>query len=61
MIFQNINDELIKGRGAQYNPKNRFLKGEYVQEHSEGIDDWELEERKTEYIYMMRAKRSSMK
>lgn len=51
MIFQNINDELIKGRGAQYNPKNRFLKGEYVQEHSEGIDDWELEERKTEYIY----------
>ena len=38
-------------RGAQSNPKNRFLKGEYVQEHPEAIDEWEQEERKTEYIY----------
>ena len=37
-------------RGAQFNPKNRFLKGEYVQEHVEGIDDWEQEKRNTEYI-----------
>lgn len=29
-----------KGRGAQLNPKNRFLKEEYVQEHAEGIDEW---------------------
>ncbi|UYQ92446.1 PA0069 family radical SAM protein [Chitinophaga horti] len=29
-----------KGRGAQINPKNRFLKGEYAQEHAEGIDEW---------------------
>jgi len=43
--------EYIKGRGAQINPKNRFLKGEYIQEHAEGIDDWEQTERKTEYIY----------
>ena len=51
MIIQERNDEFTKGRGAQYNPKNRFLKGAYVQEHSEGIDDWEQEERKTTYIY----------
>lgn len=50
MINQQANDRFEKGRGAQYNPKNRFLKGEYVQEHSEGIDDWEQENRKTEYI-----------
>lgn len=30
-----------KGRGAQFNPKNRFLKNEQVREHIEGIDDWE--------------------
>ena len=41
----------IKGRGAQINPKNRFLKGEYGQDHVEGIDDWEEKERKTQYIY----------
>lgn len=51
MIFQNSQDEFIKGRGAQYNTANRFLKGEYVQEHAEGIDDWEQEERKTSYIF----------
>lgn len=51
MIFQNTNDDFIKGRGAQFNPKNRFLNGAYVQEHVESIDDWEAEERKTTYIY----------
>ncbi len=51
MINQVANDRFDKGRGAQYNPKNRFLKGEYVQEHVEAIDDWEQEERKTEYIF----------
>ncbi|MGX5819995.1 PA0069 family radical SAM protein [Chitinophaga lutea] len=29
-----------KGRGAQLNPKNRFLEQEYAQEHPEGIDEW---------------------
>lgn len=29
-----------KGRGAQLNPKNKFLAGEYAQEHPEGIDEW---------------------
>jgi DNA repair photolyase len=51
MINQKANERFDKGRGAQYNPKNKFLKGEYVQEHVEGIDDWEQELRKTEFIY----------
>ncbi|HTN45141.1 MAG TPA: PA0069 family radical SAM protein [Flavipsychrobacter sp.] len=46
-----MTDDYTKGRGAQYNPKNKFLKGEYVQEHTESIDDWEKQERKTEYIF----------
>jgi DNA repair photolyase len=50
MINQQANDRFEKGRGAQFNPKNRFLKGEYVQEHVEGIDDWEQEKRETQYI-----------
>ncbi|WP_205499897.1 PA0069 family radical SAM protein [Rufibacter psychrotolerans] len=33
---------LSKGRGAQYNPTNPFLKSEYVVEHLEGLDEaWE--------------------
>ncbi len=51
MINQQAGNRFDKGRGAQYNPKNRFLKGEYVQEHTESIDDWEQEKRTTEYIY----------
>ncbi|HXS36263.1 MAG TPA: PA0069 family radical SAM protein [Flavipsychrobacter sp.] len=51
MINQKANDRFEKGRGAQYNPKNKFLKGEYIQEHVEAIDDWEQEDRKTEYIF----------
>jgi len=50
MDIEANNNAYIKGRGAQLNPKNRFLKGEYVQEHTEAIDDWEIAERKTEYI-----------
>ncbi|MBX2906977.1 MAG: PA0069 family radical SAM protein [Taibaiella sp.] len=42
--------QLDKGRGAQFNPKNKFLKGEYLQEHAEAIDDWEREKINTEYI-----------
>ena len=29
-----------KGRGAQLNPKNKYLRNEYAQEHPEGIDEW---------------------
>ena len=31
--------EYMKGKGAQFNPKNPFLKDEYVSEHWEGIDE----------------------
>ncbi len=51
MINQLPNDRYEKGRGAQFNPKNKFLKGEYVQEHMEGIDDWEQEHRETQFVY----------
>lgn len=51
MINQVANDRFEKGRGAQYNPKNRFLAGQYVQEHVEGIDEWEHDPRQTQYIY----------
>lgn len=40
----------LKGRGAQFNPKNRFLKGEYVQEHAEAIDDWVQPDVQTQFI-----------
>lgn len=32
--------EYLKGRGAQFNPHNRFLKNQTVKEHIEAIDDW---------------------
>lgn len=51
MINQEANERYDKGRGAQFNPANRFLKGSYVREFTEGIDNWEEESRKTEYIY----------
>lgn len=51
MVNQQANHRFDKGRGAQYNPKNKFLVNEYVQEHTEAIDDWEAEKRETEYIY----------
>jgi DNA repair photolyase len=39
-----------KGRGAQYNTKNRFFKDEVTREHIEGIDDWEESNPDTVYI-----------
>ena len=33
-------DRYLKGRGAQINTRNRFLKTERVREHIESIDDW---------------------
>ena len=40
----------VKGRGAQLNPHNHFQKNNYVQEHVEGIDDWEVTQSKTSFI-----------
>lgn len=44
-------DNYLKGRGAQFNPHNHFLKNDYVKEHTEGIDDWETENSKTNFIF----------
>ena len=44
-------DNYIKGRGAQFNPHNRFAKNDYAKEHDEGIDDWEEEDHKTTFIF----------
>jgi len=33
-------DTYKKGRGAQFNTKNKFIINETTQEHIEGIDDW---------------------
>lgn len=42
--------EYLAGRGAQFNTKNRFLKGERTREHIEGIDDWSEENVPTQYL-----------
>lgn len=43
--------QYFKGRGAQVNPHNKFLKDVYIKEHDEGIDDWEESDRKTSFIF----------
>ena len=44
------NSEYRKGRGAQYNTKNKFEKNELTREHIEGIDDWIEPNVKTQYL-----------
>ncbi len=41
---------MIKGRGAQKQVKNRFLKHDYVAEHIEGLDEPLIENSHTQYI-----------
>ncbi|MCX2586549.1 PA0069 family radical SAM protein [Pedobacter sp. MR22-3] len=43
--------QYFRGRGAQLNPHNKFLKDVYVKEHDEGIDDWEETDRKTTFVF----------
>jgi DNA repair photolyase len=43
-------DTYKKGRGAQYNTKNKFLKNETSREHVEAIDDWVEPNVQTQYI-----------
>ena len=43
-------DQYLRGRGAQINTKNRFLKDEISKEHVEGIDDWTETNHATQYI-----------
>ncbi len=40
----------LSGRGAQLNPNNPYLKQEYVEEHSEGLDQPLLSDEKTEFF-----------
>ncbi|MCZ4224499.1 PA0069 family radical SAM protein [Pedobacter rhodius] len=50
MIKEDEN-EYFKGRGAQFNPHNKFLKGSYVKAHHEGIDDWAESDHKTTFLF----------
>jgi DNA repair photolyase len=43
-------DTYKKGRGAQFNTKNKFIKNESTREHIEGIDEWIEPDVKTRYI-----------
>ena len=43
-------NKYIKGRGAQFNTQNKFLKNQQVKEHIEGIDDWTEKNEATQYF-----------
>lgn len=45
-----MEDNYLKGRGSQFNPKNKFLKGERVIEHIEGIDEEITSDVSTQYL-----------
>lgn len=42
---------MIKGKGAQYNPSNPYLKNSLSYEHDEGIDEYTSEERPTVRLF----------
>ena len=50
MSVQQALPDFFKGRGAQVNSHNPFLKHQYVQEHFEGLDEPMLENTVTEYF-----------
>ncbi|MGI8635041.1 MAG: PA0069 family radical SAM protein, partial [Segetibacter sp.] len=43
-------NQYLKGRGAQLNTRNKFLKKIQVKEHIEGIDDWTEKNEATQYL-----------
>ena len=43
-------DSYLHGRGAQFNPANRFLKLEQTREHLESIDDWIQPQPATQFL-----------
>ncbi len=45
-----INEDYLKGRGAQLNTVNPFLKQSYVEEHIEGLDEPLLSNEKTQFL-----------
>lgn len=50
MIVMEDEEQYLKGRGAQFNPRNRFLKNERIREHIEAIDDWTEPNAATVYL-----------
>ena len=42
------NEEFFKGRGAQVNTHNKFIKNKYVRGHIEGLDEPLLENTATQ-------------
>lgn len=49
--METITELYHKGRGAQINAHNRFLKQEYVQEYGEVLDEEFIQQERTEIIY----------
>lgn len=47
---QDQSNSYLKGRGAQINTRNKFLKNERVREHIEAIDDWSDPNVATQYL-----------
>lgn len=47
---EKIDDPYLKGRGAQFNTTNRFLKNHHIKEHIEAIDDWTEANVETQYF-----------
>lgn len=47
---QDEQEQYLKGRGAQFNPKNKFLKNESSREQIEAIDDWIEPDEETQYL-----------
>src|SRR4029079_8914853 len=47
----NNNPEYFKGRGAQVNTNNPYLKNTYVTEHIEGLDEPIFSNSKTQFFY----------
>jgi DNA repair photolyase len=49
--MKNILTDYFKGRGAQFNPHNKFMKNSYVQEFPEVIDEPMIQKEHTEITY----------
>jgi DNA repair photolyase len=49
--MSNENNDYFKGRGAQINHHNRFLKNAYVTDHIEGLDEPLMSDPKTEFFH----------
>jgi DNA repair photolyase len=50
MIAEQIQTNITKGRGAQFNTPNKFTAQTYAAIHPEAIDDWETDVKPTQYL-----------